>query len=210
MNGSKAIRLSWNGPFAAIVALGVLGTLFSAGNARAACGTPAKAGAISHFPALAPISLTQGGNHSQAPATIVGLWHVVYTATYTTSGPLGVPMLNPGESFEFSQTLKTWHADGTEWEEKILPPRADDYCFGVWKHNGDDSVKLHHIGVIVAPDGTIENIFYIDEIDRVAPDGNTYNGTWDMKLYDPTDVMGTGDVLQEIKGTTAAERIKVD
>lgn len=210
MNRSKAIRLSWSGRFAAMVALGVFGILFSAGSVKAACGTPVKAGAIPAFPLLAPIPQSQDGNHSGAPATIVGLWHAVYTATYTTSGPLPVPMVPPGDPFLFGDTLKTWHADGTEWEQRIGPPPAGGFCFGVWKHTARGSVKLHHVVAVVAPDGTIANIFYIDEIDRVAPDGKTYSGTWDLKVYDPTDVLGKGDVLQEFKGTIAAERITVD
>jgi hypothetical protein len=41
-------------------------------------------------------------------------------------------------------------------------------------------------------------------------DGKTYRGTFDQKLFDLTDVFGTGTPVQEIKGTTAATRIGVD
>lgn len=75
---------------------------------------------------------------------------------------------------------------------------------------GDGNVKLHHIGLMFAPDGSVANVFTIDEIDRVSRDGKTYEGTFDMKIFDPTDVLGKGTVLQEIKGTTAATRITVD
>jgi hypothetical protein len=105
--------------------------------------------------------------------------------------------------------MKTWHADGTEWEEKIQPAPAG-FCFGVWKRAAQDTVKLHHFGAITGADGSVLAIFWIDEIDRVAPDGRTYSGTWDFKLYGPTDVFGTGPVLQEISGTTAATRITVE
>jgi hypothetical protein len=209
MNGERVTPSSRNRWFASLVVLAVFGILSSATGAKAGCGMPAKPGAIPAFPLLTPIPHSQDGDHSGARATIVGLWHVVYTATYTTSGPLPVPMVPPAGPFLFAETLKTWHADGTEWEQKIAPPPSG-FCFGVWKHTAKGSVKLHHIGAILASDGSVMNIFYMDEINRVAPDGKTYSGTWDMKIYDPTDVMGKGTVLQEISGTTAAERITVD
>ncbi|HSQ30660.1 MAG TPA: hypothetical protein VLN49_12470, partial [Gemmatimonadaceae bacterium] len=82
-------------------------------------------------------------------------------------------------------------------------------CMGVWKHTANGSVKLHHTGVMWSPEGTMAAIFTEDEIVRVAPDGMTYGGTWDFKIYAPTDVLGTGTVLQEISGTVAATRITV-
>ena len=60
------------------------------------------------------------------------------------------------------------------------------------------------------PGGRVVAIFYMDEINRVARDGKTYSGVWDMKISGATDVFGTGPVLQEISGTTAATRITVD
>jgi hypothetical protein len=104
--------------------------------------------------------------------------------------------------------MKTWHADGTEWEEKIQPAPTG-YCFGVWTHAAHDTIKLHHFGTITGPDGGTVAIFWQDEINRVAPDGTTYSGTWEFKLYGPTDVYGTGPVLQEIRGVAAARRITV-
>lgn len=209
MNGEKISRSSKSRWFASLVVLAVFGILSSATGAKAGCGMPAKPGAIPAFPLLTPIPHSQDADGSGAPATIVGLWHVTYTATSTTSGPLPVPMVPPADPFLFAETLKTWHADGTEWEQKIAPPPSG-FCFGVWKHNTHGTVKLHHIGAILAPDGSVMNIFYEDEINRVAPDGKTYSGSFDFKVYDPTDVMGTGTVLQEIKGTIAAERITVN
>jgi hypothetical protein len=77
---------------------------------------------------------------------------------------------------------------------------------GVWWHTANGSVKLHHTGVMWGPDGTIANIFTDDEVVRVAPNGTTYEGSWDFKIYAPTDVLGTGTVLQEISGAVAATR----
>lgn len=71
-------------------------------------------------------------------------------------------------------------------------------------------MKEHHVGLVFGPDGSLANVFTLDEIDRVSHDGKTYHGTFDQKFFDPTDVFGTGTPVQEIKGTTAATRITVD
>lgn len=206
----KAVRLSWSGRFTALVALGVLGILFSASGARAGCGMPGKPGAAPPISSLAPVEQNHEGDRAGGHATIVGLWYVVYTATYSTSGPLPVPMVPPNPPFQFNQSYKTWHGDRTEFENAFLPPAAGNICYGVWKNLGHGKVKLHHIGLIFTPEGTLANVFTVDELNTVASDGKTYEGTFDFKVYDPTDVLGTGTVLQEIKGTTAAQRITVN
>jgi hypothetical protein len=61
-----------------------------------------------------------------------------------------------------------------------------------------------------AADGAISNVFTIDETDTVASDGKTYKGTFDFKLFDATNVFGTGTPLAEVTGTTAGTRITVD
>jgi hypothetical protein len=54
------------------------------------------------------------------------------------------------------------------------------------------------------------NTFTIDETDTVASDGKTYTGHFDFKLFDPSDVYGTGTPIAEIKGMTAGTHITVD
>ena len=216
MRPGNTVRQSWSGRLAVLLGLAAIGLLGSASEATAAgCAVPAASGsaATAFLPAHAtvPPQNQQGNDNSGNSANIVGMWHVVYTATYSTPGPIPVPVIPPGppDSFLMAETMKVWHADGTEWEEKIEPPPVG-FCFGVWTHTAQGSVKLHHFGAISpVPDFIVVAIFYQDEIVRVSPDGNTYTGTWDFKLYGPTDVFGTGPVLQEIKGTSAATRITV-
>ena len=214
MTSVQTVRLSWSGRLAVLIGLAAIASLGSAGEATAAgCVVPAKTGSVptAFLSAQATVPpIQQGNGNSGNPAIIVGMWHVIYTATYSTAGPIPVPVIPPGppDSFEFAETMKTWHADGTEWEEKIEPAPVG-FCFGVWTHTTQGSVKLHHFGAVTAPDGSVVAIFYQDEINRVAPDGSSYTGTWDFRLYGPADVLGTGPVLQEIKGTTAATRITV-
>ena len=207
------LKLFRSGRFSVVAALVGLGLLLIPAGARAGCSFSSKAAAVPPIPFVSP-SANQPGNHqddeqSGQPVTIVGLWHVVYTATYSTSGPLPVPIVPPG-SFPLVQSYKTWHSDGTEFDNAFLPPSAGNICYGVWKDLGHRTVKEHHVGLMFAPDGSLANIFTEDEIDTVAADGKTYEGTFDQKLFEPTDVFGTGPVVQEIRGTTAATRITVD
>ena len=203
--------------FFAFVALVALGLLFTTSGAKAGggCAASYKAGATA--PSI-PFVSPQGNDHQEdedfnGRAPIVGLWHVIYTATESTAGPLPVPVIPPGppSSFQFLESFKTWHADGTEFENAFLPPAAGNICFGVWKDLGDRNVKLHHIGLMFAPDGSISNIFTVDETDAVASNDKTYKGNFDFKLWPPSfDLVGVGTPVQEIKGTTAATRITVD
>ena len=182
----------------ALLAIAGFAFLFSAGSASAGCGYNTKGG-VKH-----------SGNYPSQPnwnegpydETIVGLWNVVYTASYATA-PFPTP------PFQFLESYKTWHHDGTEFENAFLPPEAGNICFGVWKEIGKNSVKLHHIGLMFGSDGSISNVFTVDEEDTVSKDGKTYSGTFDFKLFDASDVLGTGAPIAEVKGTTAATRITV-
>jgi len=166
------------------------------------CGIFYKAAAASPIPFVAPPS------DEEEPASIVGLWQLIYTATYAEGLPS--PPFPATTPFQFLESYKTWHADGTEFENAFLPPAGGNICFGVWKDLGERRVKLHHIGLMFASDGSISNVFTVDEIDTVAPNGKTYSGTFVFKLFLPTDVYGTGTPLAVAKGTTAGTRISVD
>src|SRR3984893_18483241 len=190
----------------AFLLLAVLGMLFAASGAKAGCAVPYKAGAAPAIPFISHNS--DGESKEQEHGTIVGLWHVIYTGETDTNFPPGGPF--PPTPFLFAETFKTWHGDGTEFENAFLPPSGGNICFGVWKDLGHRSVKLHHIGLMFAPDGKISHIFTVDETDTVASDGKTYEGTFDFKLFDPTNVFGTGPASAEVTGTTAGTRITVD
>ncbi len=208
MNRIDIFQAFRSGRFSALVALIGLGLLFTASGAKAAgCALPYKAGATPSIPLLSPpasASLNhQEDEDSNKPASIVGLWHVIYTATFA-SGPF------PPPPFQFLESYKTWHADGTEFENAFVPPTGGNICFGVWKRAGHRTVKLHHIGLMFGSDGKVSNVFTVDEIDTVESDGQTYTGNFDFKLFDATNVYGTGTPLAEVKGTTAGTRITVD
>jgi hypothetical protein len=206
MNRKYMIRVLRRGRSSVLVALVALGLLFSAAGAKAGgCAIPYKAGAAPAIPFVSPHADGEWNEH----AGIVGLWHVIYTATYDDNFPPGGPY--PPTPFPFLESLKTWHADGTEFENAFLPPAGGNICFGVWKDLGEDRVKLHHIGLMFASDGSLSSIFTVDETDTVASDGKTYKGSFEFKLWPPSyDAVGVGTPISEVKGTTAASRIAVD
>ena len=204
MNSFQALR---SGRFSALVALVGLALLFTASGAKGAgCGLPYKTGAALSLPFVSPhgnpLNL-QEDEESNKHASIVGLWHVIYTAT-------SAPPPFPATPFQFVESYKTWHEDGTEFENAFVPPAGGNVCFGVWKELGHRSVKLHHLGLMFATDGAISNVFTVDETDTVASDGKTYKGNFDFKLFDATNVFGTGTPSLEVTGTTAGTRITVD
>ncbi len=208
MNRMNVFQAFRSGRFSALVGLVGLGVLFAASGVKADCGLPYKTGAAPSISFLRPqqdASLNhQEGEDSNKHASIVGLWHLIYTAT-SASGPF------PPTPFQFLESFKTWHADGTEFENAFLPPAGGNICFGVWKDLGHGGVKLHHIGLMFASDGSVSNIFTVDETDTVASNGKTYIGTFDFKLWPPSfDAVGIGSPLAEVTGTTAGTRITVD
>lgn len=181
------------------VAVSVLALSFAGTTAYADCGPVAglKATPIT-LPALAyagPQVAAQIGEQvdaspaSSANHSIVGLWHVLYTA----------------DAALFAETLKQWHSDGTEFENVDHNPAIGSVCLGVWKQVGVRTVRLHHLGWLFAADGSPAGSFTQDETDTVASDGMSYKGTFTFKTYDQNGTF-TGF---EVTGTIAAVRITV-
>jgi hypothetical protein len=179
----------------AVALLSLAALLFGATSANAACGLT---GTGSKSPIRLPM-LAQAGNDQEGGfdrdrgGSIVGLWHVVYTAGGST----------------FNETLDQWHSDGTEFENAWLPPDTGNICFGVWKEVAPRMVRLHHIGWLFTPGGTpptASGTFTLDEANTVSRDGNAYTGTFTFKTFDITGAP-TG---VEVMGTIAATRITVD
>lgn len=207
MNRTNIFRVFRSGRFSALVVLLGLGLLFAASGVKAAGCSPYKTGAAPAIPFVSPhADDQQQGEDSTAPAAIVGLWHLIYTAQTESGAPIFPP-----PPFQFVESLKTWHADGTEFENAFLPPTGGNVCVGVWKDLGHGRVKLHHIGLMFDSTGNLSNIFTVDEMDAVASSGNTYSGTFDFKLWPPSyAAVGVGTPIAEVTGTTWATRITVD
>jgi hypothetical protein len=208
MNQTKMFPALRGGRFTALVALIALGVLLTASGAKAdGCANLNKAGAAPSAPFVGP---KHGDDHPQGEesnghASIVGLWHLIYTAETESGAPIFPPA-----PFQFAETFKMWHADGTEFEQAFFSQGA--ICLGVWKDLGEGRVKLHHIGLMFdATTGQISNIFTIDEKDKVAGNGETYSCSFDFKLWPPSfDAVGVGTPIAEVTGTTSATRSTVD
>jgi hypothetical protein len=222
MNRMNIFQVLLSRRFYALATLAGLAVLISTSSAKAGgCAVPYNVGAAHSIPLLSPHGDDhQGDEDSNGPASILGLWHLIYTGDTDNNFPPGGPY--PPTPFQFLESFKTWHADGTEFENAFLPPAGGNICFGVWKDLGHGKVKLHHIGLMfggpgAVPPEDVSNIFTVDETDTVAPDGKTYTGFFDFKLYLPGDcansVSGyvcTGPPMSEVTGTTYGVRIAVD
>jgi hypothetical protein len=138
--------------------------------------------------ATAGLAAVGGMPNSESPDSIVGLWHVMYTA----------------ENAPFAETFKEWHSDGTEFENVNHNPAIGAVCVGVWKLVGGRMVRLHHLGFLFNADGTSAGTFVVEETDTLATPGRSYVGTFTFSTYDVN-----GNLTGEVKGTVAATRITI-
>jgi len=163
---------------AAAVAL-VAGTV----SAEAACGVPIKGqSAKINFSPLGKPARPHGDS-------IVGVWQVTLIVG-------GNPVL---------QTMKSWHSDGTEYDNADLPPTAGNVCQGVWVSTGPRKIHNRHIGWTFDSSSNPSGYFIEVEDDRVARDGNSYKGPFDQKFYD-----NSGNLVNELSGTISATRITAE
>ena len=168
-----------------LAVLGLLTVLLLTGIAHAACGDPGnyRPGSLPNFPLVA-----EGRTPLSHDNSIVGLWHVVYSAG--------------GQ--EFYEAFDQWHSDGTEFENAYVPSVIGNICFGVWKQDDNGDIVLNHIGWSFDPDGTPDGYFTLKESNHVNPDGNGYKGKFGYKAYD-----GNGSLIFETNGTQVATRISI-
>ena len=208
-NRASTSGLMAKGRVFALMAMVGFGLLFAASGAKAGgCAVPFKTGDAPAIPFVSP----SGAARQQAedfglPISIVGLWHVNFTAEAESGAPIFPPA-----PFAFGESLKTWHADGTEFENAFKPPAGGNICYGVWKDLGGGSVKLHHFGLIFdSTTGDLTNIFTLDEKDTVARNNQTYSGTFDFKVWPSSfAAVGVGTPIAEVTGTIVATRVNVD
>lgn len=168
------------------IAVATLTLLTISTAANAACGSRggASLSVMGNPLTLASVSSGQGGGS----ASIVGLWHVMYTS----DGQL------------FYEAFDMWHSDGTEAETANLNPVEGNFCMGVWKQVGS-SIHLTHVGWGFDNNGNPIGMFTLTERNIVSGNGNAYHGTFDYKAYDLN-----GNLVQEVSGTLAATRIGVN
>ena len=135
--------------------------------------------------------------------SIVGMWHVVFTA-HSINGD-AIP--DPGAVIDNSVVV--WHADGTEIMNSSRPAQDGNFCLGVWKQTGKLSYFLNHIpwqgndpsggaGGIGNPEGGAQVLEQV----TLSPDGNHYSGRFSLTAYDTS-----GNISVTFTGTLSATRI---
>jgi hypothetical protein len=137
--------------------------------------------------------------------SIVGMWHVVWTANSMN----GESISSPGVVIDNSVVV--WHADGTEIMNSSRPAQDGNFCLGVWKQTGRLSYFLNHIpwqgndssggaGGIGNPTGGAQILEQV----TLSPDGNHYSGRFSLTAYDTS-----GNIEVTFTGTLSATRITV-
>jgi hypothetical protein len=122
-----------------------------------------------------------------SPRSIVGLWHDIHTAS---DGTL------------FLEGYDTWVGSGTEYELGNLPPAGGNLCVGVWKTYGDTVELTAHVAWVYDLNNNYVGTLDFTEKNKVSANGKIYRGTFDARFFNTT-----GGLIQEIKGTTVAERL---
>jgi hypothetical protein len=191
----------------------VTGLLLVAASARASCGnfSQAAAGKQAHPASWDTQSgrahLMEVGEREQR-ASIVGMWHVTFTAQGNTPGP--------PDNTPIDNAIVVWHSDGTEIMNSARPAQDGDFCLGVWEEVGRCKYKLNHFawlandttnapGGIGSPSGPT----HITEEVTVSEDGKQYSGTFTLDAYD-TSFNLTTHIVGVIKGTRITMATTVD
>ncbi|HEX3943512.1 MAG TPA: hypothetical protein VHW69_05435 [Rhizomicrobium sp.] len=152
-------------------------------SAEAACGVPQTAQAAQiKLPPLKPATRPSGDS-------IVGFWQVSLIVD-------GQVVLH---------TMKTWHEDGTEYDNADLPPTGGNVCGGAWVNTGHRKVHNVHYGWTFDANSNPSGMFIETEDDKVARDGNSYTGPFDQKFYDVN-----GQLVNELSGTVSATRVSAE
>jgi len=128
---------------------------------------------------------TTAANRGDTGRTIVGLWRVHY--------------YEGGQ--EVFQSFDQWHRDGLEFEVSNIFGLS---CQGTWIHKGPGTVQLFHTGYNFDANGQLTGYFNEVQTVTVSVDGQTYEGTWDIKNYDVD-----GNFVSEQSGTLNADRLTV-
>lgn len=141
----------------------------------------------------------------QGSPSIVGMWHVVFTAHSMN----GAAIPDPGAVID--NAVVVWHADGTEIMNSSRPAQDGNFCLGVWKQTGRLSYFLNHIpwqgndpsggaGGIGNPEGGAQVLEQV----TLSADGNHYSGWFTLTAYDTA-----GNQTVSFTGSLSATRITV-
>jgi hypothetical protein len=172
-------------------------------SALAQCGVSTKLAKPSSWqPQMGGEALMNVALSDDSPS-IVGMWHVVWTAHSMNGESI------PSPGVRIDNSVVVWHADGTEIMNSSRPAQDGNFCLGVWKQTGKLSYFLNHIpwqgndpsggaGGIGNPTGGAQILEQV----TLNPDGNHYSGKFSLTAYD-----SSGNVEVVFTGTLSATRI---
>jgi hypothetical protein len=148
------------------------------------------------------------GEDSNEPS-IVGMWHVVFTAKTAN----GEPVPTPG-GMVIDNSVVVWHSDGTEIMNSSRSAQDGNFCLGVWKRTGSRAYFLNHIpwqGNVYDPTAPTDSVgkpqsgVQLIEKITLSPDGNSYSGSFTLTAYDTS-----GNVYASFTGILSARRITTE
>lgn len=153
--------------------------------------------------ARASISKTSGiamRNPLQFLEPITGLYEFTQIAGIA-AGPF-----QPGDVVDHG--FATWHADGTELMNSGRPAYSSNFCQGVWEQTGARAYKLNHYALAwdMTNGQTFVGVANIREYITLAPDGNSFSGTYTIDQYNAD---GSAVIFHE-EGPMTATRITPD
>jgi hypothetical protein len=189
----------------------VVSLLSVAASARASCGSFSQVGAgkQAHPASWNALSGRAYLTEVDEPlASIVGMWHVTFTAKGNSEGP--------PDNTPIDNAIIVWHSDRTEVMNSGRPAQDGDFCMGVWEEVGKCHYKLNHfawmgndttnapggIGKPTGPTRIVEDV-------TVSGDGKHYSGTFTLDAYD-TSFNLTAHIVGVIQGTRITIGTTVD
>jgi len=142
-------------------------------------------------PGLQLASFTKNDDHWGDEASVVGFWHVKFISDGVSSGLSPAPPAGAEVDAGYSQ----WHSDGTEiMNSGHFAPNQSNFCLGVWERTGPREYKLNHFATFwdptmgtvgpAGPEGELVGPAQIRESITVAPNGETFAGTFTIDQYD--------------------------
>ncbi|MGA8729797.1 MAG: hypothetical protein WB608_13685 [Terracidiphilus sp.] len=147
-------------------------------------------------------ALLSGLPEGEEAQSIVGMWHVTFTANTLNGSPIPDTVID--------NALVVWHSDGTEIMNSARPPQDGNFCMGVWEQTGKSKYKLNHFawaGNEYAP-GTADGVVgvpagptHITESVTLSSDGNHFAGAFTLDAYH------TDNTVTSFTGVVTATRI---
>jgi len=188
-----------------------IAAVMMSGIAAMGLSTTSHAGCVPQVaPAPAQADTTAGAfirtDYRYPARTIVGLWKFQMISKSTAAHKNAMP---DGTLIDFGTAA--WHGDGTEFQTSgIRNPGDGDVCQGVWQRIGDATFVLNHYA-LAWTDGSYTGPANIRAQVTVSPNGNSYSGWFETKVYLASAVTGhefdQTTMLADITGSFTATRV---